>query len=343
MTVKKSGAWELRRGKRIYRAADFDQLLSWVRENRVSSSDSFRKAGTDQWLSVLSREEFAAILNPDNQWTVSMRSGVFRTPEFEVLVKWAREARITEDAVVEGPRTPPGGVKASALPALAPYLREVPAGKIVSVKIRVDGNVYKAGSTDIVRSWIKESRIPVDAEISMDGKTWEPVSMCGLFDLEDWPQAAYGAVEEEELPDMPAEDIFEKHDEPVSEPSYERLQNTVKNAEETPSGKAEPEPAPEPSEPPVDDIQSFTVVTAESEIMVESAAELKKLLKRRQIYSYDVIRHPSIKLEGMSVGEYLEIRQSGKKKFFLLLLIPAAAAIFAALEYAQVVDAVTWL
>ncbi len=144
--------------------------------------------------------QFASLLNPDNQWTVSMDSGVFKAPDFDVIVQWARDGRVTEDAVIEGPRTPPGGVRASALPAVAPHLREVPGKGSSAPWLRIDNREYRAPDTDTIRSWIRESRVPVESEISLDGKNWEPVISCGLFDLEDWPAEAHGTVEEEELP-----------------------------------------------------------------------------------------------------------------------------------------------
>lgn len=336
MTGKESGAYELNHRGRIHRAADFDQLLSWVMEYRVTSKDSYRKAGADEWLSVMSRREFASILNPDNQWSVSMASGVFRAPDFDTVVGWAKEGRITEDAVVEGPRTPPGGVKASALPAVSPHLRDVPGKNENAPWLKIDGRMYRAPDTEMVKNWIRESRVPLEAEFSLDGKNWEPVSSCGLFDLEDWPGAAHGSVEDEYLPEMP-----------TSDGKPEVLSNT--DSSEIHSEKQEIAEQQQDEEPEIarrmDGEVPFTVITAETEVTVESVPELKRLLKKRVIFSYDDIKHPTIGEETVSVGEYLEkLRKSGKKRaIWMWAILTAFAAAFCLLELTEVINVVEWL
>lgn len=339
MTGKESGAYELNHRGSIHRASDFSQLLSWVKEYRVSAGDTYREAGTEEWLPVMSRREFASILNPDNQWSVSMASGVFRAPDFETVVGWAREGRVTEDAVVEGPRTPPGGVKAAALPAMAQHLKELPGREQNAPWIRIDGRIYRSPDTDTVRSWIRESRVPVDSEFSLDGKNWEPVISCGLFDLEDWPDAAHGRVEEDYLPEMPAS---EEPSPPIEEapPSG------------GPAGGEEEETLPESAgeEESTDGRDKeyrkvlLTVTTAENEITVESVSELKRLLRRRAIFSYDEISHPDNPDRTLSVGEYLEeLRRAGKKKAFWIWGSAAAAvAAYCALELTGVIETVPW-
>lgn len=332
MTGKVKTAYELNHRGRIHRASSFDELLGWVKEYRVSSKDTFREAGDEEWTPVLSRREFAAILNPDNQWSVSMASGVYRAPDFEILVAWAKEGRITEDAVVEGPRTPPGGVRATALPAMAPHLRKIP-GKDQAPWLKIDGRTFRAPDTETVRQWIRESRVPLEAEFSRDGKNWEPVSSCGLFDLEDWPRAAHGAVEED-LPEMPSAD--EPPELTEEEAASEELDTPAEDASDD-AGEVHEESGKAAGVP-------FTVISAESDITVESSAELRRLLKKRVIRSYDEIRHPSIKTESTSVGEYLDtLRKTGSRKAMWIVGPPlVAAAVVCALELAGVIDYLPW-
>jgi hypothetical protein len=339
MTGSESGAYELNHRGSIHRASDFNQLLSWVKEYRVSARDSYRQAGTEEWLPVMSRREFASILNPDNQWSISMASGVFRAPDFDTIVTWAKEGRITDDAIVEGPRTPPGGVSASALPALASYLREIPGKSSEAPFLRIDGREFRAPDTETVRTWIRESRVPIEAQVSLDGKNWETVSSCGLFDLEDWPSAAHGVVEEQELPEMPpqgeppvriVEEIEETgHSEPESEEGPESLEDSPREEPGSQRGQGEP---------------PYKVATAETEITVESVSELKRLLKKRVKFSYDEVKHPSIREESISVGEYLEtLRRSGRKRTaWIWGSLAVAVAGVCALELSGVIEIVPW-
>jgi hypothetical protein len=330
MSGSENAAWELRHLGRIHRASDFNQLLRWAREFRIAEEDSIRKAGTDNWQPVTANPEISAILDPGNRWMVRMAGEEYFAPTFETVVRWSEEGRITEDAVIEGPRTPPGGIKASALPALAGNLRKPRSLKGVLPVLQIDGRDYPASDTDVIRSWIRESRVPVDALIAMNGTDYEPISSCGLFDLEDWPAAAHGTVEEEsqpEPPDTPTEAV-------------------------PPSLQVEPDASP----PPSDELDvgerftagdhteaPFTVLTGDSEITVESAARLRKLVKERRIFGYDQLTHPSIGGDGISVGEYLDSQRSGRRWLWLLFILPVAAAAFAALEHFGVTDFVQWL
>lgn len=344
MSVDESGAYELKHSGNIHRTSSFSELKSWVLESRVTADDSFREAGSDQWLSVMSEPELAAILNPDSQWIVSMKTGVFKAHRFDTVVKWAEQGRITEDAIVEGPRTPPGGVMATALPALALNLRSQVIDKPDLPVLRIDGRAYTANDTETIREWIKYSRVPVESEISLEGKKWEPIVSCGLFDLEDWPLAAHGRIEEP-LPEMPARRpnriVFEDEPAVVEEHSEEQEDASISgqsldeitDAAVDESAKDEIEEAP------------YTVVSGNSEMTIESVAKLRSLLKKKMIFTYDEIKHPSISEETISVGEFLDsLKSPGKGVIFWILWTLFVAAIsFGALEYFDILDFFAWL
>lgn len=342
MSVNGDGAYELKHSGKIHRVSDFSELKGWVLESRVTAEDSFRAAGSEEWFPIMTEPEFALILNPDSQWTVTMKTGVYKANQFETIIKWAEEGRITEDAVVEGPKTPPGGVKASALPALASNLRRQIMGKPARPVLRIDGREFPAVNTEIIRKWIKGSRVPVEAEISLEGKDWEPVSSCGLFDLEDWPVAAHGRVEEEFLPEMPEnspDDITESL-EPVSqEEQPETETETILPDQPFREIRDIAEEDSENEEVP------YTVISGDSEMTIESFSKLKSLLKKKVIFSYDEVRHPSITEEHTSVGELVEsLKSSGRRLMFWVLWGLAGSVVIAfSLEYFKILDFVSWL
>jgi len=344
MSGNGSGAYELKHCGKIHRASDFDQLKNWILESRVTGEDSFRPAGSEEWVSVLKEPAFASILDPDNQWVVTMGTGVFQTSRFETVVKWAEEGRITDDAVVEGPRTPPGGVKANALPALASNLREFRAQGTDYPVIRIDGREFTASDTGTIRKWIKESRIPVEAEISIKGKDWEPVSSCGLFDLEDWPAAAHGRVEEEYLPQMPEKgpEIVSDREKPVPpKEGEEAVKPGVHFSEIVEIAEKDPEDVPEDDKA---ENMPYTVVSGNSEMTIESVKKIRALLKKKMIFSYDEIRHPDIVEEALSVGEFLDGLKSPKKGpiFWILWALFIAAATVSALDLLDVKEIIPW-
>ncbi|MCK5786436.1 MAG: hypothetical protein KAH54_07745 [Candidatus Sabulitectum sp.] len=339
MSGNVSGAYELKHRGKIHRVSSFNELKNWVGESRVTSEDSFRKAGSDKWISVMAEPEFALILNPDNQWVITMKSGVFKAFDFETIVKWAEDGRITEDAVIEGPRTPPGGVSATALPAIASNLKKQIQNKHIRPVLRIDGKKFPASDTETIRNWIKSSRVPVEAEISLEGKGWEPVSSCGLFDLEDWPLAAHGRVVEELLPEMPEPD----------EPVLKEEKRRPEVEEETPVTGQPFREILDVNEEDHDDEEAeeapYIVISGDSEMAIESVAKIKSLLRKRMIFSYDEVRHPSISEERTSVGELLEsMRLPGRNPMFWVFWgLAGTAVVAAALEYFKVLDFFTWL
>jgi hypothetical protein len=339
MSGNGSGAYELKHRGKIHRASEFSELKKWVMESRVAAEDEFRVAGTEKWFPVLGEPEFAEFLSPDSRWIARMASGEYKAHSFEVIVEWARQGRITDDAVVEGPKTPPGGVKATALPAIAPFLRKQPAERRIRPVLRIDGQQFTAPDTRTIKQWITESRVPVDAEISLEGKDWEPVSNCGLFDLEDWPPAAHGRIEEEYLPEMPSsESVPADVAIPVAEESPEEEDATSVPEQTFREIREITEEADKQNQVP------YTVISGNSETAVESIIQLKHLLKKKMIFSYDEIKHPSITEETISVGEFLEKQKSsgGSLVLKLFLGVLVAAAVAVALDY-FVVDFIPWL
>ena len=340
MSGNENGAYELKHCGKIHRASEFSELKKWVLESRVTAEDSYRPAGTEKWLSLMDEPSFALILNPDSQWVVTMKSGEFRAHRFETIVKWAEEGRLTDDSVVEGPRTPPGGVKATALPALASNLRKQPGIELKNPILRIDGHEFPAPDTETIRDWIRESRVPVEAEISLKGKSWESVSRCGLFDLEDWPQAALGRIEEESLPLMPESAPATIEAAPVPEVRFDGISDTpelvsndaVENSSDTLSDESDFDEDP------------FTVISGDSEMTIESVTKLKSLIKKKLIFSYDEIKHPMIDEETISVGEYLDsLKSSGKRPVYWILggLVLAAAAV-TALDLLDIWEIIPW-
>ncbi len=341
MSGNDNGAYELKHNGKIHRVPDFAELKKWVFQGRVSEKDSYRTAGASQWISILKEPEFAPVFNPEQQWTVSMQGGIFKTFDFDIVVRWAEEGRITDDAIVEGPRTPPGGVKATALPALASNLRKPGGAKKVFPTLRFDGNDYPAHDTETIGKWIVESRVPVDALISFDNINWEPVSACGLFNLEDWPRAAHGKIEEDSLPEMPE----------VTEPAF-KIQTDLDASAEAEEKIVEEETivnddnAKEPENQ--EEFATFTVISGNSEMTIESLAKVRALLKKKLIFSYDEIKHHSIDEEYVSVGEYLNsVKTVRHGKWFWMLIVLGVIAIVAGLELFGVitipgVDLKTW-
>jgi len=135
-----------------------------------------------------------------------MGDKTYTAPDFETVVRWTREGRLASDAVIEGPRTPPGGVLAQGLPRLSPFLRPPMAtGDDTPPRLRIDKVEYHPGDLDTIRTWIADSRVPVDAEISMAGGPWEPITECGAFEPETWPRGAWGErVPDDDHPSNPS-------------------------------------------------------------------------------------------------------------------------------------------
>lgn len=307
-----SEAYELEHGGEVHRAGDFGVLLKWAEDLRVSVSDRFRQAGTDDWTPVMQDPRLNAVLSPENHWRVRMASGDFTAGTFETVIRWAREGRLSTDAVVEGPRTPPGGVLASALPALSGHLVEPGTADERLPRISIDGRVYPAPDVETISRWITESRVPLDAQISLAEGPWEPVGSCGLFDLEKWPQAALGDTDEPPEAEIPAVQSRDADEAATAVPE------PFTRAPEAPAvvGEDEAAGAEDGEEPPMPDEETpepFLVITASGEHAFEDPAEIIALLRKRRVMEYDEVRHSSLPDGSASVGALADLVRKGRK------------------------------
>jgi hypothetical protein len=313
--MSESQAYELEHSGGVHRASSFDVLLKWAEDLRVDGKDRFRPAGTHDWKQVTDDPRLAALLSPENHWRVRMSSGDFTAGSFEAVVRWAREGRLSTDAVIEGPKTPPGGVMASALPALAGQLKEADSDSDDLPRLRIDGIEYPAPDVETISRWITESRVPVDAEISLAGGIWEPVGSCGLFDLENWPQAALGEAEEpsgEPRPSDPEPPLPEPGESSVFPPAFTGRGELPDWFEKT-RPPAEPEQKEEDSDG--DSVESFTVITASgTEHSFEDPSEVLELLRKRKVMEYDEVRHSSLPEGSTSVGALADLMKRGRRR-----------------------------
>ncbi len=314
--MSEDGAYEVMHGGRVHRAASMDTVLRWARERRITGEDSYRKAGKDEWTRVADDKALAGILDPSTWWTVKMDDREYTAPDFETVVEWTREGRISTEAEIEGPRTPPGGVLASGLPGLTPFLREPPSREPSEEppRIRIDGRDYLPGGTDRIREWIKGSRVPLEAEISLDGGEWEPLSECGLFELELWPTGAHG------------EEIDEGEEEPGSEPDRPGITgegeapptDVVPERKEGASGKYSGEP--------------WKVVTLAGEYEIRQPAEIFDLLDAKKAHSFDEVRHPDLPDGACSVAKMIEVLNLRRRWKLWWVWVLAALLLAAAVE-----------
>lgn len=305
-------AFDVRKGDRTYRAPSLEVLLRWAGERRISADDGLRPAGGESWGRAGDMPELAAILDPANWWTVRMGDRSYTAPDFDTVVRWTREGRLTTDAVIEGPRTPPGGVLAQGLPRLGPFLRPADTGGAPRPRLRIDGIEYHPADMDAVRRWITESRVPVDAMISLSGGPWEPVSECGALEPGLWPAGAWGETVEDEPAETP------------SGPSAE-----IAQTEEAPPPRvAQDLPEPQEESPAPAGADSYRIRTVRGEISVRSPKEMRRLLRTGRIRSFDRVDHPSLP-GGASVGSVLGSGGAGRRRpglAWIVWLIAAAAA-----------------
>lgn len=310
-------AMEVRSSGKIYRAAGMEMILQWAREHRISLEDHYRVAGTETWLPMSGEPALRALLDPENWWTLTMGGRSFIAPDWETVVLWTREGRITEDVQITGPKTPPGGILGKASPELAPYLREpVPEEpEVTPPRLRFDGRSFLPGDLDTVRKWIGESRVPPEAEISIDGGDWTPLRDTGLFPESLWPAEA--AETEPRFRQQPLSDGFPESPDPLTVPESE-----------TP---LRPETEPEEAAPPDEPYRVTT--TFGEEILFHDPAEIVRLVARKRVHGFNEIRRSDLPGGSVFVSEFIETRNlKGRGSpliwIFMVLFALAAAAVF---------------
>ncbi len=302
--MAETGAFEIRRGDRVYRASSVDVLVKWATERRIDAEDPVRHAGGSEWIRAADLPEISRLLDPASWWFVRMGEKSYTAPDFETVVRWTREGRLTSDSVIEGPRTPPGGVLAQGLPRLSPFLRPPrEVGDDTPPRLRIDGIEYHPGDIDSIRRWIADSRVPVEAEISLSGGPWEPVTECGAFEPELWPAGAWG----ERTPDEPADEagilsasVAPEPDEPPAGSPVEAEQAPVVESPPAPAGAA----------------GVYRILSGRGEIVVSGIPEIRKLLKKKRIHSFDAVLEPGLPEGRSSVGAILEGRGRSRRRGF---------------------------
>ena len=337
--MAESSAYEVRHKGRIYRASDRDTLHAWARELRISANDLMRKAGGEEWHPVSDDQQLAELLSPESWWHVTIDGETYTAPDFDALVRWAREGRLTTDAEIEGPRTPPGGVLASGLPRLAPYLKEPPNREGEEPpRLSIDGREYLPGDTETLRGWIQQSRVPPEAEICLSGGDWEPIGECGLFEPELWPEGAWGQPPEDAEPEEPEEE--------PSKPSNttEDREGTEAPEEEAPPSTEPPEENGVPAEVPgfeeegveeedgEEDFQPYVIETLQGRFEASAPKRVKDLLSKKQVHTFDRVVHPELPDGECSVEEFLSMKGLGRSYLWvwilIVVLLAAAAVLF---------------
>ena len=330
----KPKAVELRHDGKTYRADNRDVFFKWAREHRISLDDSYRIAGTDKWIPVTANNELNILLDPENWWKIKMGGKTFVAPDWDAIVKWAKEGRLSVDVQIEGPKTPPGGILGKASTELSPYLREWVADDPDKkpVRLRFDDRIFIPGNVDTLKKWILESRVPMEAEVSIQGEVWQPVVDCGYFEEDLWPTEAslMSADKSKELisrtkPPRSAD---------VPQPPESDKPKTRDPAfrEGIEGDQTDTAPAADGQE------KLYRITTTYGEDYVfENPEEVLSLLKRKRIHSFDEVRHPDLPDGLMFVSEYIREFIPKKGPFILLVILTVlfGAAGVAAIVFQQ--------
>ncbi|MCK5064027.1 MAG: hypothetical protein KAQ97_02020 [Candidatus Fermentibacteraceae bacterium] len=321
MATKK--AVELRHEGRTYRADSRETFFKWAKEHRISRDDSYRIAGTEKWIPVTSNSELEMLLDPDNWWKIKMGSNTYIAPDWDTIVKWAKEGRLSTEVQIDGPKTPPGGILGKASPELTPHLRELAPEEPeeTQVRLRFDGRTFLPGNIDTLRRWIKESRIPFEAEVSLPGGDWQSISDCQYCEKELWPDAAVEpaesdipAVSESKfeppdtgiIPESPPVAEIDESEEVISSDNGESQAHAFENIEETDEDEGIP----------------YRIRTTYGEdYSFEQSSEVMSLLNRKRIHSFDEIRHPDLPEGTMSVSEFIEVYRLKRGTYFVFLIL----------------------
>lgn len=324
-----NGAFEIKHDDEVYRAASMEVVISWAKEMRICPGDEIRAAGSTKWRIVEEVEELEQILDPTKWWEIRIGEKCYKAPDFETIIQWTREGRLTSDAIIEGPRTPPGGISADALPSIASFLRppQPESSDGEPPVIMIDRKEFLPGDIETIRKWITDSRIPPEAKISLAGGSWETISECGLFEPELWPDAAWGVITSRSLKTEmePRKKIFRKTEETgktsISREPEASKPGSVKKKVSSGEQKDDEEKAIEDSKPGKD--IPYIVRTLNKKYSVDNTSGLKALLKKKKIHSYDTILHPSLPDGECTVStafEHLDLRPR-KKPWWLWVII----------------------
>ena len=314
-------AVELRHDGKTYRADNRDVFFKWAREHRISLDDSYRIAGTEKWIPVTANNELNILLDPENWWKIKMGGKTFVAPDWNAIVKWAKEGRLSVDVQIEGPKTPPGGILGKASTELSPHLREWvsddPEKK--PVRLRFDDRIFIPGNVDTLKKWILESRVPMEAEVSIQGEVWQPVADCGYFEVDLWP------TEASSMPADESKELISRTKPPrsadVSEPPETGKPDTRDEAEPAfREGNREEQAAVASAADGREKIYHITTSYGE-DYTFEHPEEVLLLLKRKRIHSFDEVRHPDLPDGLMFVSEYLREFMPKKGSFILLLIL----------------------
>ncbi len=321
MAAKK--AVELRHEGRTYRADSRETFFKWAREHRISRDDSYRVAGADKWIPVTANSDLEKLLDPDNWWKIKMESNTYIAPDWDTIVKWAKEGRFSTEVQIEGPKTPPGGILGKASPELAPHLRELlpEEPEEAQVRLRFDGRTFLPRNIDTLRRWIRESRVPVEAEVSLPGEDWQPISECGYCEEELWPDAAV------ELPESDIPKVTESKFEPPEAGTLSESPSASETDEPgevllSDSGGSEDHAFETMEETDKAEVIPYRIRTTYGEdYTFEEPQDVLSLLKRKRIHGFDEIKHPGLPDGFMSVNEFIEVYQLKKGSFLVFLIL----------------------
>jgi len=314
--VGENEAVELRHDGNTYRAASREIFFRWAREHRISIDDSYRIAGTEKWIPVSANNELNILLDPENWWKIKMGGKTYVAPDWDSIVQWAKDGRLSADVQIEGPKTPPGGILGKASPELSPYLREwIPDDPDRKpVRLRFDGRTFIPGDLDTLGIWIQESRVPMDAEVSIQGEEWQPVTECGAFKKDLWPTEASIVTErkqsEPEVSTEPPKSDDTSDPPQTGSPSRDVSAASV-NGSETDGGHSD-----------IDKKKMFRIVTTYGEeYTFNDPEEIRSLLKRKRIHGFDEIEHPNLQEGSMFVSEYIKKYMPDRKLSIILMIL----------------------
>jgi hypothetical protein len=161
------------------------------------------------------------------------------------------------------------------------------------VRVRFDGKTFIPGDIETLERWIRESRIPLEAEVSVSGDEWRMITECQEFSQEMWP------IEEPDTGSALAEEP----------PSGGKLTEPPESSPPRPSTES---PVMEMQQPE-DNESLYRISTSYGEDYVfDDPLEVRRMLKRKKIHGFDEIRHPALPGGVMFVSEFIREYLPGK-------------------------------